>query len=756
MQRAASRIAGVLSGARWPVNLAAALLVCAAAEAAHAQTEPAGKESGLEEVTVTAQKVAENIQTVPMSITAISSESLAIQGIHDFTEVLSEVPNLSYQYGTAGNLMGVSASRGIMIRGISGLNTTSFYINDTPVPVSIDPRILDIDHIEVLEGPQGTLYGEASMGGTVKFVTRSPSPVSFDGVADLDVHDVQGGGVGTFDSVNINAPVATDAAVRFGGYYSYEPGFLTRTYDDPSAINGDDVTGPAKSVDHVGTATSSGGFASFKWQPDGSSLSVEPMFLVQRTVSDGFLATDYSTSDLIQRRALDVPEGWRDTFYLASLSVNLDTPIGNLTSATSYFYRDSFDQDDGSDVTKLLLGLAYVVPTPSLDDLYSEIFAQEFRLVSHITSKLTTTAGLYFNDTFGEFDQNIISPGVIEASGGAINSDVGYLASFPSRSYEGAIYGSATYNLTDRWSLTAGLRKSYLQQRDNGDAVGFFVGPPLIFSLGYRAEAVTPRFSLEYRATDDKMLYATASKGFRPGGTQTIPDICAADIEKFGLQPGVSQYQSDSLWNYELGAKTRWLDGRFTANLAVYDMEWTNIQQEIVLPCGFEATVNGAAARSEGAELELQLTPLPNLLLGFAGGYEQAKITAVLPDSLTLYVGQPLNGVPKWTLSGNATYQFQTQSFGKAYVRADGNYVGQSVSLNTSPVIGMIRPDYTLVNFRIGTQLNSWDVALYMKNILNQYPNLGDEISEVVSYPGRPRYLVGPPRTAGVEVKFNF
>jgi outer membrane receptor protein involved in Fe transport len=224
-----------------------------------------------------------------------------------------------------------------------------------------------------------------------------------------------------------------------------------------------------------------------------------------------------------------------------------------------------------------------------------------------------------------------------------------------------------------------------------------------------------------------------------------------------GLQAGASTYKDDSLWNYELGAKTRWLDGRFLANIAVYDIEWTGIQEIVVLPtCGFTATVNGAAARSQGSELELQFMPIQRLTLGLSGGYEDAHITAVAPHSSTLYVGQPLNGVPRWTGTTNATYEIPTAGFGKIFMRADCNYVGSSLSLNTSPVIGRTRPDYTLVDARIGTTLQHLELAAYAKNITNSRPNLGDEIPEVVALPNRPRYIIGPPRTVGLEASWRF
>ncbi|HUI63117.1 MAG TPA: TonB-dependent receptor [Steroidobacteraceae bacterium] len=726
-----------------------------------AAASSAGEEYSLQEIVVTAQKKAEDTQVVPISITAISADSLALQaGVHDFQDVLTQVSNLSFQYGTGnGNdEQGISQSRGIAIRGISGPNTTSVYINDVPVPVSIDPRLLDINHVEVLKGPQGTLYGQASMGGTVKIVTAQPTTAGVSGLADVDGHYMKGGGGGTFDSLSANVPLSSDTAVRFGGFYSYDPGYLTRTYNDPTAVNGGDIVGPATTIDHVGSQTAYGGTATLNWQPAGPlHLVVQPMFIAERTYSNGFLAADDTASNRVQRRALNVPEYWTDTFYLASLAVYLDTGIGRLISDTSYLYRDSFDQEDGSDVTKLYFGLNHVVPAPSQTDQYNEQLTQEFRLESDIGSALKTTVGAYGNDTLGLFNQNILAPGANDATGGALGSDLGYLADYPIRNYELALFASGTYSITSRLSFSAGLRYSWLDWRAKGTGDGFYNGGPSVLNVGYHAHAATPRFVLQYQVTDDHMVYATAAKGFRPGSGQQLPPICDADLEAIGLPTGTSQIKSDSLWNYELGGKTRWLGGHLTADVAIYDIEWKNIRETVELPtCGFQAAVNGAAARSQGAELEFAWIPVKGLTLGASTGYEDAKITQVAPNSTALFVGQPLSGVPKWTAAANGTFEYPTRSLGTTFLRLDYNFVGQSVSLNNSPIIGRMRPSYRLLNVRAGTRLGDWEYSLYAKNLLNEYANLGDEISEIVEFPSRPRYIVGPPRVIGLEVRKKF
>jgi iron complex outermembrane recepter protein len=756
-------------GRRWAL---AVLMMCGmfpVVESLAAETEASGPQ--LQEVLVTAQKVTQDVQKVPVAVTVLSAEVLAEQGARDFTTVLSEVPNLAFQYGTAGaSGMGMSSSRGIAIRGISGANVTSVYIDDTPVPVSIDPHLLDIDHIEVLKGPQGTLYGEASMGGTVKIATVQPSSQAVGGNVDVDGHDLDGGGFGTFDSFNVNVPLSKDLlGMRVGAFYLYDPGFLTRTWNDPSAINGQ-YANPAlgvQTVSHVGANTSYGGSAALRFEPEGSGLVIEPKFMAETTHSSGFLATDNSTSNYVQRRVLNVPEAWTDTFYLTALDVEVDTSIGKLISSTSDFYRDSYDQEDGSDVTQqLVYPTKAPLPVVGLTNLYDESFTQEFRLETDITRDLHTTAGLYYTDVLETYDESVQSPGAPggdipgfnAATDGTAGTDTGYLSHQPERSSEKAIYFSAAYSLTNRFKLSAGVRQSYLKSFYTNTTYGFFNGGYGHYTLPYEANALTPRFTAQYQLTDDDMVYATAAKGFRPGGAQLLEPICAQDLAALGLVPGESQYKSDALWNYEFGAKTKWFDGRLTANVAVYDMEWKDIQQVVRLPiCGFDITVNGAAARSRGSELEVAYVPVEGLTMSLSGGYEDARITGVLPNSGSLYVGQRLNGVPEVTAAASVKYEWPTPFLGHMFFRVDDNYVGNSLSLNNSTIIGRYRPAYDLLDLRLGTDMmNNLVVSVYAKNVLDSHPNLGDEVAEVVETIGRPRYIVGDPMSVGVEVQKKF
>jgi iron complex outermembrane receptor protein len=243
------------------------------------------------------------------------------------------------------------------------------------------------------------------------------------------------------------------------------------------------------------------------------------------------------------------------------------------------------------------------------------------------------------------------------------------------------------------------------------------------------------------------MIYADAAKGYRIGGTNGIlPSICDTDLVAAGYTPGqTSTYLSDSLWSYEVGSKNSWFGGRMNTRVAAYRIDWSKIQQSVLLPCTYHV--------STGAEFEADIAPIHGLNLTAAVGYDNAKITDS-PEGSAFVAGQPLNGVPKWTASLLAEYTRPTE-FGTAFVRGQYSYTGQSVSYATDPD-GIPRGSYSLVNLRLGITTGPWEAELFAKNLLDVRANLGDEQSEISALEGRARYLIAQPRTVGIEIKHSF
>jgi outer membrane receptor protein involved in Fe transport len=252
------------------------------------------------------------------------------------------------------------------------------------------------------------------------------------------------------------------------------------------------------------------------------------------------------------------------------------------------------------------------------------------------------------------------------------------------------------------------------------------------------------------------MVYASAAKGFRIGGTNSVlPPICDADLAGLGLKNGAA-FNSDSLWSYEVGSKNSFLDDRIRTRAAAYRIDWKGIQQSVYLPCTFNVVANSGAARSTGAELEMDMAVINHLTLNLSVGYEDAKITQATEASRTI-VGQPLTGVPKW--SGSATAQYVVPLGERsAFLRAQYEFTGARTSFNNVAPEDGGRPlsSYGLLNLRTGVNQGPWELTLSARNVFNKLGVIGDLIPEGAELADRPRLFVTRPRTIGLELKREF
>jgi outer membrane receptor protein involved in Fe transport len=320
----------------------------------------------------------------------------------------------------------------------------------------------------------------------------------------------------------------------------------------------------------------------------------------------------------------------------------------------------------------------------------------------------------------------------------------------------------------DALKVTGGLRWYQVKTTSYGFEEGLAVGggPALISPKATDTQrGVNPKVEVDYHLTPDQMVYALASKGFRPGGivpivppgTAGTPNDCVAALAQ--VNPNITlantrSFKSDSLWNYEIGAKTAWLDRRITANAALFDIRWKDIQQQILLPCGFQFIANAGAAESKGAELELRAKATDHLEGSLGVGYQDAKITAKGESAQP--VGSPVFQVPDWTSTASLSYSAAITSRWNLVSSLDYSYIGSSYSGNNSPSNPRKRPAYRLLDGRIALTTSSLELALVGKNLTNELTNLGDNRSIAAEVPGRPRLFVNQPLTIGIEVRTSF
>jgi outer membrane receptor protein involved in Fe transport len=722
-------------------------------------TENAGE---LATVTVTARKREESLAQVPTSITAFTAETIKQFNVRDFADYATKTPNLSFTYGQGPT--GFADARTVAIRGITGQNlfgtagATGFYIDDTPVPGSVDPRVVDLASIEVLKGPQGTLFGESSLGGNVRLITRQPNLNRSGFGFSVDAGVTSGGGsVDGGGSFIANIPiVAGTAALRLVGFANHDAGYLTRTYPtDPNSPGGADpfLSVPRTSSGDQGANSSGGGSAALLWRAtDNLDLTLRVMF--QDTKVHGFPTAfaplpNFTVSSYIIDRAFDVQPYATDSWTLPTLDLKYSGSGWSFVWANSYFYRHTQDKEDSSYGTQqILYGPTYNVtglaPQPYLwiGDRYHDQVSSEARLSFDPIHNISGTFGLFYSNTHTRFTipptyaTGLSGPGTTSCSFGppcAVTSpawpnDEIWQQTNPGTEEDKSIFGEVYWKFLPKWTLTLGGRQYWLSQSTDYTADGFLNGGPTPSEPQSNSQSgFNPKVALQVQATEETMVYASASKGFRAGGAQANFPGCSSSIPV----SDVTHIRSDTLWTYELGTKVQTSSTLISA--AAYDIEWNDLQQQVALPCGFYLQVNGNKARIYGGEIEADGRWTSELQWRLGLGYEHSEITE--PGNLALVAvsgpgiqpGTRVSGVPAYTAFAGVVYTHSLNANTDGFVTADYSYTGNSVSLLVGGGgVVATRPGYGLVNLRFGADRGPNEISLNFRNLFNAKPNLGD------------------------------
>jgi len=728
--------------------------------------------AGLGEIVLTAQRRQESLQQTPISVTALTGRQLADFGARDFVDYAKSVPGLSFGMGGSpfgGGAYGYSSTRQIVIRGVAGANTTSLYIDDTPIPNVVDPRVFDLERIEVLRGPQGTLFGASSMGGTVRLITKTPDPGETSGTVDLQGSDINAGGGGYDISGSANvALVAHNVGLRLSMFDAFDPGYFTKVSGMANVPGvdfapGTQVSGSTK----VGDTRKYGGTVSLLITPETlPGLSMSPLVMLQRLDVNGYPLADDNASNFTQIRPFNVAERSLAQWQLYAFTAKYTAGFGDLISSTGYLHRHSQDVEDGTMWFATFQGY-YYSPLPYLAATVLQAYenrevTQELRFQSHLRGPVQFTAGFFHQRAATSSPFSYPIPGLDAASGHALGADnIAYLTQ-DTLSKQTAGFADITYSPLAKLELSAGVRKTWVD--DSGHQS--LQQPPSFnadsaYSFEQKQQPVTPRFAARYSFDANDMTYVSASKGFRNGGENApATGPCADGARMLGLPAGVPvPYYSDSLWSYEIGLKNLWDAQKIASRAAAYYIDWKNMQQTVLLPvCGIPALLNTGAARIVGAEWEITARIAPRLQLDAGLGYEDGKITDAKTLSngqvLGFPVGTPLSGVPKWTASLRASYSVPT-SIGDAFVRSEYSFVGSSLSLANGGT-GLHRAEYSLLDLRGGLQSGDWMTTLFIKNVFNRAANYGDIVTAAGVVPGQPRLVVAQPRTIALELQRSF
>lgn len=686
---------------------------------------PALADNGqIEEVVVTASKRAEKLQNVPMGVSAVTSDTLQRLNVTSFSDLVAQVPSMAESATDAGHTRLIL--RGINTNGIGA--TMATYIDETPYGSStalangavttpnIDP--FDMARVEVLRGPQGTLYGATTLGGLLKFVTNAPDPTGFDNLFQVGVDDVAHGGVGWSAKGMLNVPLSDDLAVRGVLYHTSDAGFI----DDP-----------ARGKKNINGTNETGGRLSLLWQvnPD---LTVRLTGHMQNLTLDGGNAVDvsyvpsatsptgltYGLTPLYgpyeQARTASEPSTVRYRLYNATVDWNLG--FGTLTSATSY---GEFTDHSSQDVTALYGTLLFT-------DFRQKKFTQELRLASPEDQKLEWLAGLYYtHETEGQLQNLAMSR---HGTGiGTLTFDSGYA--------ELAGFLDFTYHFTDAFDVAVGGRYANNSQHANEYGLASAAGDS---SENVFTWSVAPRWHLN----DHAMVYARVAKGYQPGGPNVLPPSPPAGVNK--------SFNSDTLINYELGFKGDLADGRVSLDVDAFYINWDSIQLLTYIG-GYSINGNGGTATSKGFEWNVSWMPLDNLNFRFGGAYVDAYLTADTdPILIGAKDGDPLPYVPKWSMSLDGDYRFTPMGDYAPFVGASWRYTGERyTSFDAS--YGQIRyPGSNEFDLRAGVDFKNWTFEVYAKNVGDKRTFSQTFIGGSAANGGAPVVYIDQPRTIGVTL----
>jgi outer membrane receptor protein involved in Fe transport len=802
-----------MSDCRKPLLASAAIIplllgFSAAAQTADTPAVPAASAGPApsDEIIVTSSRRAQALSKVTESVSAFSAEKMDVLNVKSFADLAKFTPGVDFD----------PDSNAISIRGIksdAGSATTGIYIDDTPIQLralglnanNALPYVFDLDRVEVLRGPQGTLFGAGSEGGTVRYITPQPSLTDYSGQVHTELSGTEGGGLSFEGGLAVGGPIVEDkVGFRVSGWARRDGGYIDKI-DPYSGV----VTEPDANRTNTYVVRGAVTFAPI------DNLTITPSYNFQQRSQNNYNQFWVGLSDRNNGDFIDAtPENMRDDdrFDLASLKVQYDLDDIQLISNTSYFSRFETTQgysgtlynlsyfqqitsggtDPNGNTPCVPCGAHQVLLNPAginlpgfgpyvsrniITNKQSNV-TEEFRVQSNDKdAPLQWVGGVFYAQNMQNSNEEINDPqlpaltrylfgeGMVKAWGmGLLPGGDDYDNDTHGHDRQVALFGDATYAITDQLKFDAGLRIAWTHFDFRNLNTG---AQDLLDDGGVPATAkgdsdempVTPKISISYQVTPDDMVYGTIAEGYRIGGAS--PPLPQAACH--GVFP--TQYQSDTTWSYELGTKDRFLDRRLQFSASAYYVEWNNIQQAIYVPtCGIQYTTNVGDAISEGFDLDAEYKITDDLVLNVAVGYTNAKFSKTAFDPSTggilARVGDSLDVTP-WTGTIGLEYNFLVGD-DSAFVRADYEFTSRrnrptdAEDPQTEYFDAGLHPDpgTSLVSLRTGITLDKWEFNLFMDNVFNAHPQLSlshqDEFTKLYEAE------TFRPRTTGVTATYRY
>ena len=727
----------------------ALLLLGSAAIPGVALADASTSQAAVSEIVVTAEKRTEALQQVPVSVAAVPGRTLEQMQATDMQDWSSYVAGLT----VADN--GSPGQANLAIDGIGPIAAASevgTYVNDTPVGSSssfVGARLLtldlmpyDLSRVEVLRGPQGTLYGASTMGGLIKYVLEQPDPSHFSARVGGDLFgishagDVGGGGRGM-----ANMPVNDQLALRVSGFYESTPGYI------------DNATTGRKDDNPV---TQYGGRAALLWRPT-ADVSVEASALYQRIHSDNQnnVALDAVTQQPIAGSLSNIntrDEPFTQSLQLYDLTLNWNLHWAQLTSVTSY---QRFDNATAQDLSAFIAPLG-LPQSDLIENLGLGKFTQEVRLASPQGEKLEWLAGAYYTHEDAT-NHEVIS---VYGANGALLPGLNpfELVTLPSTYQEYAFFGDITYHFTNWFDLSGGLRYAHNNQTFVEQEGGAALNPadpttPVLTIPGQSSEGVwTWQVSPEVHFNRDTMGYMRIATGYQPGGPNVIlPGVVGLPTEFF----------SSRLTDYQIGLKATLLDGRATLDLSGFLIDWSKIQVSVLIG-NQSAVTNAGSARSEGFDFSGTLTPIQGLTLGATLAYTDAFLTSAVP-SIGVVSGAQLAFAPRWSGSLTGDYSAPLTGPWRGFIGGGYRYIGSRFSAPEGSTFnglpqGIKVGAANIVDLHLGARTSDLTLSLFAKNLFDERAIMAPALffNDVLNTPIDIQAPVLQPRTVGVSIDKSF
>jgi len=714
----------------------------------------------LEEIVITATKRVERLQDVPISVSAITSNDIAARGFSQYADYLNSVPGVFFQDSGPGKGT-------IRIRGVSGVeggvpSTTATYFGESVTSVLTNQggkpnlRLVDIERVEVLRGPQGTLFGADALAGVVRIIPAAPQLDKIEGHLGVRGFSTTHSSEESYHAEGVlNLPLIADRlAARVVAYGDSIGGYIDNVFPGQEAVDYSDayelppgtLVTPAIAAferNDIDTEETWGVRAALRWMAS-EQLTIDLTHVIQDVQLDSEPFVEPGQGDFNQRRGLDVfrQGDYGERLELTSLVGDYSWESVALTAISSWTRLERFANQD---VTFLAGGL----PIPWLleDQSQGKLFTQEVRVQSRGEGRLQWLAGVFYLSADSDGGQRIADfscptcmPTVFAGQDFAFSTEYGQL----SRQEQRSVFGQASYRVAPRWTVGVGARYLEADLRSPFPALDGILsgGAPPMPTVEGSDDEFNPSAYVRFEPTANITTYAQASRGFRSGqANQALPDACVPDAEALGTRP---MTEADTLWSYELGMKSRLADDRLVLNAAIYRHKWSGVQLVTLLACGFSVLTNGGEVEGQGAEIELVAEPFTSWRMNVALAYNDSEFESVVAGT-AFSPGDRLQDAPRVNTGVGLQRTFQVNTEWSGFVRGDYNYVGNVLSQ-----FGRIDA-FDTTSLRVSLQRSDLALELFGRNIFDERG-----VVTLMETPLGPRQTLIRPREIGVEIRYQF